>query len=120
MNYAYFYRMKKECKKHGYVEHTKRKDQNSYRCNKCSVEQVQRRRLKVKEMAVEYLGGKCQICGYNKYIGALEFHHRDPKEKDFSIGYKGYTRSWKRVKKELDKCDLLCSNCHKEMHASEA
>ena len=66
---------------------------------------------------IKYKGGKCSICGYNKYYGALEFHHLDPNEKEFGVGEKGYTRSWEKVKQELDKCVLLCSNCHKEVHA---
>ena len=68
-------------------------------------------------MAVAYKGGVCQCCKYNKYIGALEFHHINPDEKDFGISVKGYTRSWENNKKELDKCVLVCSNCHREMHA---
>jgi len=82
------------------------------------VEAVQRRRHKVKQMAIDYKGGCCQECGYDKYNGALEFHHLDPNEKDFSLGYKGHCTAWEKVKKELDKCVLLCSNCHKEVHAS--
>lgn len=68
-------------------------------------------------MAVQYKGGQCCICGYNKYVGALEFHHLDPNQKDFGIGSKGYTRSFDIVKKELDKCICVCSNCHREIHA---
>lgn len=45
-------------------------------------------------MAVQYKGGKCCVCGYNKYLGALEFHHLNPNEKDFGISNKGYTRSF--------------------------
>ena len=58
-------------------------------------------------------GAKCQRCGYDKYVGALEFHHRDPSEKDPK-----WSRGWnmERLKKELDKCDILCSNCHREVH----
>jgi hypothetical protein len=81
------------------------------------VEAVLRRRKKLKILAVEYKGGKCEKCGYNKFIGALEFHHLDPKEKDFSISDSGSTRSWERLKKELDKCIIVCSNCHKEIHS---
>lgn len=84
---------------------------------KARVEAVQRRRLKVKEMAVEYKGGKCMCCGYDKYQGALEFHHLDPNEKDFNFSQKGYCRSWEKVKIELDKCVLVCANCHREIHA---
>ena len=76
---------------------------------------VKNRRQKLKKMSVDYLGGECVICGYKKCIGALQFHHRNPKEKDFTIGR--YTViAWEKIKKELDKCDILCSNCHSEVH----
>lgn len=79
---------------------------------------VQKRRKKIKNMAVKYKGGKCHFCGYNKCIEALDFHHIEENgEKNFSIGHKGYTRSWTRVKEELDKCILVCANCHREIHA---
>ena len=84
---------------------------------KRNVTAVQRRRKQVKEMAVEYKGGKCQCCGYDKYSGALEFHHKYPNEKEFSIGFRGYCYAWEKVKKELDKCVLVCANCHREIHA---
>lgn len=71
-------------------------------------------------MAIEYLGGKCETCGYDKCVAALEFHHKDPKEKDFAIGVKGYTRGWETVKRELNKCILVCSNCHRELHTKES
>jgi hypothetical protein len=109
----------KECPQHGLAEYTWRPSEKRYRCRKCSIEAVQRRRYKVKEQAVEYKGGKCEICGYNKCIDALEFHHLDPSQKDFGISQKGYTRSWENVKKELDKCIMVCSNCHKEIHSKE-
>ena len=67
-------------------------------------------------MAVEYKGGKCESCGYNRNIAALEFHHLNPLEKDFNISNKGYTKSWENVKKEIDKCILVCANCHREIH----
>jgi transposase len=72
-------------------------------------------RQKMKEKAVEYLGGKCIVCGYNKCVWALEFHHRDPNEKDFGISQYD-SLNWDVIRIELDKCDLLCSNCHKEHH----
>lgn len=83
------------------------------------VANVQRRREKVKKLSIEYKGGKCQICGYNKCVDALEFHHLNPEEKEFGISSKGYTRSWEKVQQELDKCILLCSNCHREVHHKE-
>ena len=84
-----------------------------------AVKAVVKRRQKVKEMAVEYKGGSCQRCGYDKYVGALEFHHMDPNEKDFLISRKGYCTSWGKIKKELDKCILVCANCHREVHEEE-
>jgi hypothetical protein len=78
---------------------------------------VRKRRKKVRQMAIDYKGGCCQKCGYNKCIDALEFHHADSDGKDFSISEKGYTRSWAKVQEELDKCILLCANCHREIHA---
>jgi len=80
------------------------------------VEAVTRRRKKIKNMSIEYKGGKCHICGYDKCVSALEFHHLDPSEKDFGIGHKGYTRSWEKVREELDKCIMVCANCHREIH----
>ena len=81
---------------------------------------VQKRRKKIRHMAVEYKGGTCQICGYNRCIEALEFHHKEASGKDFSISEKGYTRSWSKVTQELDKCMILCANCHRELHAQRA
>ncbi len=78
---------------------------------------VKKRRKKIKLLAIEYKGGKCQICGYNKHPAALELHHIDPAIKTFGIGAKGYTRAWNTVKTELDKCILLCANCHREVSA---
>lgn len=80
------------------------------------VESVIKRRKNIKLLAVEHKGGKCIKCGYNKCIGALEFHHLDPKEKDFHLSKGGVTRSWEIIKKELDKCILVCANCHREIH----
>ena len=68
-------------------------------------------------MAIDYKGGKCVFCGYDKCIQSLELHHFNSTEKDFGISDKGYTRSWERVKKEIDKCILICANCHRELHA---
>jgi 5-methylcytosine-specific restriction endonuclease McrA len=82
-----------------------------------NIQAVSKRRRKVKAMAIEYKGGKCQICGYNKYQGALDLHHINPNDKDFNLGHRGHSRSWERVKRELDKCILVCANCHREVEA---
>lgn len=65
---------------------------------------------------VDYKGGKCQICGYNKCNEALDFHHIDPKTKSFNISG-NHCRRWNLVKEEIDKCVMVCSNCHREIHA---
>jgi hypothetical protein len=74
-----------------------------------------RRKLKVR--AVEYKGGKCSRCPYNKCLAALQFHHLDPKKKDFKIG--GRLNSWAKLRPELEKTILLCANCHIELHDEE-
>lgn len=76
---------------------------------------VSKSRQKRKRDLVEYLGGKCQTCGYDKSIYALCFHHRDPSSKSYGLG-DGNCRSWEEDLKEADKCDLLCINCHNEIH----
>lgn len=71
---------------------------------------------KNKSDAIAYKGGRCEACGYNKHQDALEFHHKDPLKKDFSISrHRG--ASIDSIKSELDKCVLLCANCHRETHA---
>jgi len=72
------------------------------------------KRAWLKEQAIAYLGGRCVICGYEKCPAAMEFHHDNPRQKDFTISK---VMSWKRVQAELDKCTLLCCRCHKEVHA---
>lgn len=69
---------------------------------------------RLKEQSIEYKGGKCQCCGYNKYNGSLHFHHI--KNKSFSIS--GKSISFERLKPELDKCILVCANCHGEIHGN--
>ena len=83
---------------------------------KYNIEAVTRRRKRLKEMAIELKGGKCQICGYNRYNGALDFHHLDENNKEFDLSTRGLTRSWERIKKEVEKCILVCANCHREIH----
>ena len=84
------------------------------RCKKCHIKRTHTRLKEAKRKAVEYLGGKCIKCGYDKYLGALHFHHRDPSEKDITLF--SASLSFAKFKKELDKCDLLCANCHAEIH----
>jgi predicted HNH restriction endonuclease len=72
------------------------------------------RRKKIREKAVIYKGGKCKICGYNRCLASMDFHHLDPMTKNFSIAAR--MSSFKAIQKELDLCVLLCSNCHREVH----
>ena len=84
-------------------------------CKECHNRNTIERGRRNKKIYIDYLGGKCKQCGYKKSIVALEFHHRDPIQKDpkfTSMRYWGL----EKAKKELDKCDLLCSNCHREEH----
>jgi DNA-binding CsgD family transcriptional regulator len=81
---------------------------------KKNVEHVNNARRKRKIELLEYKGGKCEVCGYSKSIYSLQFHHLDPEKKDFTIGGRNY--SWERMKKEVDKCILVCANCHCEIH----
>lgn len=74
-----------------------------------------RRELKLK--AIAYKGGSCSVCGYNKCPGALIFHHINPDEKDFGISHNGSVWKFDLIKDELDKCILVCANCHAEIHA---
>lgn len=80
---------------------------------------VSEHRRRTKERVVYYLGGKCILCGYNKCNRSLHAHHVEPANKKFSIARKGTTRSWKKLRKELDKCVLVCANCHGEIHGKQ-
>jgi predicted nucleic acid-binding Zn ribbon protein len=86
-------------------------------CNRCkNIYYVTKRRKDLKKALVEYKGGICENCGYNKCIAALDFHHKNPKEKEFGLSQRGLTKSLEILKKEADKCLLLCANCHRETH----
>jgi hypothetical protein len=81
------------------------------------IQAVKQRRHKLKLLALEYKGGKCELCGYKREVSALEFHHKDPQQKDFALSTRGLTRSWNKIQRELDKCVLVCANCHRELHS---
>ncbi len=85
------------------------------KCKRCHNQKTILRFRKYKLMAVQYKGGECVECGYNRCAGSMHFHHRDPTEKD--INWKKM-RHWSldKIKEELDKCDLMCGNCHGEIH----
>jgi hypothetical protein len=108
-----------DCKKHGrarFVLDT----QGCYRCAKCRADRVATRRRQIKEILVTEAGGRCVLCGYDRHVAALHFHHRDPAAKRFGLGAGGLTRSLASARAEAAKCDLLCSNCHAEVEVGFA
>ena len=76
-----------------------------------------KRGFKRKLEMIEFLGGCCSKCGYNNNLSALDFHHLDPSKKEFNLDSRKIANSsLESIKKELDKCILLCANCHREEH----
>lgn len=88
---------------------------NAY-CKECTKAAVNDLKRKFKKSCIEYKGGCCSICNYSKCDTALEFHHLDPKEKDFTIADTVTYKFTDSIKLELDKCILVCANCHRELH----
>lgn len=88
-------------------------------CKKCHNKYAVKRFRKYKAQAVAYKGGECEVCGYKKCLGSLDFHHKNPASKDLNWNK---MRHWKfeKVKKELDKCVLVCRNCHGEIHYGDS
>lgn len=86
-------------------------------CKTCQNKKRSLQFVEKKKKAVVFYGGECIRCGYSKYYGALEFHHRDPKNKVLNPVKIINRTNWEKAKIELDKCDLVCSNCHREIHA---
>lgn len=75
------------------------------------------RGLKRKFELIKSHGGKCEICGYNKNLAALEFHHINPEEKEFQLDLRHLSNTnLDKLEKEINKCQLLCANCHREIH----
>lgn len=107
----------KECPKHGMTEHVYIGNEK-WKCKECIHDRISGVRRRYKLKLVEYKGGKCSICGYNKCLDALEFHHLNPNDKVFSLTCSD-TRSFEKLKAEVDKCILVCANCHREIHANE-
>ena len=105
------------CKTHGLTTfvHEPSKAGKGYRCRRCRVEHVTRKRRQLKQKLVEHLGGRCSQCGYARCLEALHFHHVDGKDEEISrlIGSYRSTAVWE----EVDRCVLLCANCHAEHHS---
>lgn len=82
-------------------------------CGSCV---ANKNRLNKRYKLIARHGGKCQICGYSKCLSALEFHHKDPNQKEIAVTG---NFSMERLSREADKCLLLCANCHREIHDAE-
>ena len=91
------------------------KDRTEDDRKKANYNHVKTFRKRTKEKAVEYKGGKCKICNYDRCASALEFHHLEPSKKDFTLS-QSMNIAWDKIKEELDKCILVCANCHREIH----
>jgi len=78
-------------------------------------------RRTAKELIVNYRGNKCEICNYDKCLSALTFHHKNKDDKEYSIAKKSLRITdiqelTEDILNEINKCELLCSNCHREKH----
>ena len=85
------------------------------RCGSCN---TKIRRFRAKAAAIKFLGNKCKKCGWSGNQAALQFHHLDPKKKDFVIGNVA-NKNWEVIRTELKKCILLCANCHSILHSTK-
>jgi transposase-like protein len=108
-----------ECERHGMTEFVL-EGRGYYRCKRCRAAGVAKRRRVVKRKLIEDAGGSCRLCGYRRWPGALQFHHVDPTSKEFHIAHRGYSRSLARSRAEVEKCVLLCANCHAEVEGGFA
>lgn len=88
---------------------------NRTRCGSCN---TKIRRFRSKAAAIKLLGSKCMKCGWTGNQAAFQFHHKDAKEKDFTIGNVA-NKSWNSIKNEMKKCILLCANCHMIEHSTK-
>lgn len=104
------------CRRHGEARFVL-EGRGYYRCTRCRAERVSQRRRRVKAQLVDEAGGRCALCGYNRCVGALSFHHLDPGEKSFGLARGGVTIGIGRLREEARKCVLLCANCHAEVEA---
>lgn len=84
-------------------------------CKECFIAYTTDRLRRRKIQAVEYLGGKCAKCKGDFHPTVFDFHHKNPEEKEHA-GVAIRQLSWENAKAELDKCELLCSNCHRLHH----
>ena len=93
---------------------------SQYCSHKCKNKWTQTEWLKRrKQKFVQYKGGTCEKCGYDKHHAALEFHHIDPSTKVLEVAAMVRTYGLEKIQEEIDKCILICSNCHRILHHEE-
>jgi hypothetical protein len=85
-------------------------------CKRCVGEAVTRRKQKLKRILVDEAGGRCAVCGYDRCVINLTFHHVDPATKSFGMTM-AVGRSIDAFRAEARKCVLVCANCHGEIEA---
>lgn len=101
------------------AHYNKQKDKSTITGNTAFSQE--RRGISRKLELIEIKGGGCSQCGYNKNIAALEFHHVNASEKELKLDKRTLSNvSMDKILEELNKCILLCSNCHKELHYPES
>ncbi len=105
-----------QCRKHGLVEHRFFRDGRAgrWRSRRCVGEAVTRRHRKVKQTLVDMAGGACVVCGYDRTLVNLHFHHVDPTGKSFEMSM-SRGKSLASYRQEARKCVLVCANCHGEI-----
>lgn len=108
-----------KCDRHGMTEFVL-EGRGYYRCKRCRSAAVARRRRTIKRQLVAEAGGACVLCGYSRWLGALQFHHVESDSKEFHLAQGGYSRSIARSRAEMRKCVLLCANCHSEVEGGFA
>ena len=118
----YFYRhtrgkngLRTDCKKCAIKYRDKYRKKNIQKINKQRRKKAKNR----KQRLVDFFGGKCRCCGYDTCLAALEFHHKNPENKEFGLYGSQLLSKWRILLKEAKKCDLLCANCHRELHYAE-
>ena len=109
----------RECRRHGVIEHylfSRGDGRFVYRCKRCVGEAVTRRHQKIRRTLIAEAGGSCRVCGYDRCIVNLHFHHVDPTKKSFNVNPSS-GKSLAAYRAEAAKCVLVCANCHGEIEA---
>lgn len=102
--------------KENFHRHPHTRDGLGSRCKRCDTEVKREKRRNQKLAAINIMGGKCQICGYDRCVDAMEFHHKNREEKTFEPT-SGKGMEFNKFMAEIRKCMLVCANCHREIHA---